>query len=57
MTEAKVERLERTMWELERVADELYDLGYKEQSAEIYDIVYAMDSELQEAQEELDDVA
>ena len=28
MNEAKVERLERTMWELERIADELFDLGY-----------------------------
>ena len=57
MTEAKVERLERTLWELEQLASELYDLGYTEQSAEIYDIVYAMDIELQEAAEELDDVA
>lgn len=57
MTEAKIERLERTLWELERLADELYDLNYKEQSAEIYDIVYKMDFELQEAQEELDNAA
>ncbi len=57
MTEAKVERLERTLWELEQLASELFDLGYKEQSAAIYDIVYAMDIELQDAAEELDDVA
>ncbi len=54
MTEAKAERLERTLWELEQLASELFDLGYTEQSAEIYDIVYKMDIDLQE---EMDDVA
>ncbi len=57
MTEAKIERLERTLWELEQLASELHDLGYTEKSSEIYDIVYTMDIDLQEAQEELDDVA
>ncbi len=51
MTEAKAERLERTLWELEQLASELFDLGYTEQSAQIYDIVYAMDMELQDVVE------
>jgi len=51
MTEAKIERLERTLWELEQMASELFDLGYTGQSAEIYDIVYKMDIELQDVVE------
>jgi len=27
MTEAKIERLERTLWELEQLASELFDMG------------------------------
>ena len=54
MTEAKLERIERTMWELEQLASELHDLGYITQANTIYDTVYAMDAELKE---ELEDVA
>ena len=54
MTEAKLERLERTLWELERIGEELFDLGYIDVGNEIQDIVYAMDAELKE---ELEDAA
>ena len=54
MTEARLERVERTMWELEQLASELFDLGYLTQANTIHDIVYAMDIELQE---EMDNAA
>ena len=57
MTEAKLERLERTLWELERIGDELFDLGYITEGNAIQGIVYAIDNEVQEAAEALDDVA
>lgn len=51
MTEAKIERLERTLWELEQLASELFALGYTTQGNMIYDAVYAMDCELQDVVE------
>jgi hypothetical protein len=47
MTEAKIERLERVLWELERVGEELFDLGYIDVGNEIQDMLYAMDKELE----------
>ncbi len=57
MTEEKMERLERVLWELEQLGSELFDLGYIGQGNSIQDIVYAIDIELQEAQEEIDNAA
>ena len=57
MTEAKIERLERTLWELERIGEELFDMGYIDVGNEIQDMVYAMDRDLQDAIEERDNVA
>lgn len=47
MTEAKIERLERTLWELEQLASELFDMGYITQGNAIYGVVDTMDSELE----------
>jgi len=52
MDEAKIERLERTLWELEQLASELFDMGYIAQGNEIQGIVYAIDMDLQEALED-----
>ena len=51
MTEEKIERLERTLWELEQLASELFDLGYITQGNAIYGVVDTMDSELEGAVE------
>jgi hypothetical protein len=51
MDEAKIERLERTLWELEQLASELFDMGYITQGNMIYDAVEAMDMELQDVVE------
>ena len=51
MTEAKIERLERALWELERIGEELFDLGYIDVGNSIQDMVYAMDMDLQDAVE------
>jgi hypothetical protein len=47
MTEAKIERLERTLWELEQLASDLFDMGYTTEGNAIYGIVYAIDIELE----------
>jgi hypothetical protein len=51
MNEALVERLERTLWELEQLGSELFDLGYITEGNAIQGIVYAIDADLQEAVE------
>ena len=47
MTEAKIERLERTLWELEQLASELFDMGYITEGNMIYSAVEAVDAELE----------
>jgi hypothetical protein len=47
MTEAKIERLERTLWELEQLASELFDMGYITEGNAIYGVVSTMDTELE----------
>jgi hypothetical protein len=47
MDEAKIERLERTLWELEQLASELFDMGYITQGNMIYGAVEAVDAELE----------
>ena len=51
MDEAKIERLERTLWELEQLASELFDMGYITQGNMIYGAVEAVDMELQDVVE------
>lgn len=57
MTEAKIERLERTLWELEQLGSELFDLGYITEGNAVQGIVYAIETDLQEAVEGIDNVA
>lgn len=52
MTEAKIERLERTLWELEQLGSELFDLGYITEGNAVQGIVYAIETDLQEAVED-----
>lgn len=51
MDEAKIERLERTLWELEQLASDLFDMGYITEGNAIQGIVYAIDTDLQEEQD------
>jgi hypothetical protein len=57
MNEAKIERLERTLWELEQLATELDDTGYVTFANTIDDIVTKIEIDIQAAIEELDNVA
>lgn len=57
MTEAKIERLERTLWELEQLASELFDMDYITEGNAIHGVVYAIDTDLRAAIEERDNVA
>jgi hypothetical protein len=52
MNEELVERLERTLWELDQLASELSDLGFIAQANLVSDIVNSIDEE-----QELDNVA
>lgn len=57
MTEAKIERLERAIWEITQLAQELDDMGYGTFASMIDDIVTKIEVDVQAAVEELDNVA
>lgn len=57
MTEAKIERLERAIWEITQLATELDDMGYGTFASMIDDIVTKIEVDVQAAVEELDNVA
>ncbi len=57
MTEARIERLERAIWEITQLAQELDDMGYSTFANEIDAIVANIEIDIQAAVEELDDVA
>ena len=57
ISEAKLERVERTMWELEQLASELYDLGYIRQANMVFEAVDEMTAELEDFDGSTVDVA
>jgi t-SNARE complex subunit (syntaxin) len=57
MTEAKIERLERAIWEITQLAQELDDMGYGTFASMIDDIVTKIEVDVQAAVEELDNVS
>ena len=56
MTEAKIERLERVIWEIAQLAQELDDLGYATFANELDVIVANVEIDLQSDIEERDSV-
>ena len=48
MDTAKQEKMERIIADLEKLASELYDAGFKGHSATLYDLAYAVEREVQE---------
>jgi t-SNARE complex subunit (syntaxin) len=57
MTEARIERLERAIWEITQLAQELDDMGYSTFANEIDVIVANIEVDIQAAVEEMDNVA
>ena len=57
MDESKIERLERAIWEITQLAQELDDMGYGTFASMIDDIVTKIEVDVQAAVEELDNVA
>ena len=57
ISEAKLERVERTMWELEQLASELYDLGYIRQANMVFEAVDELTAELEDFDGSTVDVA
>lgn len=57
MNEAKIERLERAIWEITQLAQELDDMGYSTFANEIDAIVLNIEVDLIAAVEELDNAA
>ena len=56
MTEAKIERLERAIWEIAQLAQELDDMGYGTFANELDVIVANVEIDLQSEIEERDSV-
>jgi hypothetical protein len=56
MTEAKIERLERAIWEIAQLAQELDDMGYSTFANELDVIVANVEIDLQSEIEERDSV-
>jgi hypothetical protein len=54
MTEARIERLERAIWEITQLASELDDMGYGTFANEIDAIVANIEIDIQAAVEERD---
>jgi t-SNARE complex subunit (syntaxin) len=57
MTEQRIERLERAIWEITQLATELDDMGYVTFANTIDDIVTKIEIDIQAAVEETDNVA
>jgi t-SNARE complex subunit (syntaxin) len=57
MTEQRIERLERAIWEITQLATELDDMGYVTFANTIDDIVTKIEIDIQAAIEETDNVA
>lgn len=57
MDEAKIERLERTLWEITQLAQELEDLGYGALAANLDDVVANIEIDIEAAVEGMDNVA
>ena len=43
-----LQRMERVLWELEQLSEELFDMGYITEGNQIQSVVYALDQEIQE---------
>jgi len=52
MDEAKIERLERTLWEITQLAQELEDLGYGEFAAHLDNVVDNIELDIEAALED-----
>ena len=48
IAQVHLERLERALWELEQLGEELFDLGYITEGNQIQSIVYALEKEIEE---------
>lgn len=57
MNEARIERLERAIWEITQLAQELDDMGYGTFASMIDDIVTNIEIDIQAAVEGIDNVA
>lgn len=57
MDEAKIERLERAIWEITQLAQELEDLGYGALAANLDDVVANIEIDIEAAVEGMDNVA
>jgi len=57
ISEAKLERVERTRWELEQLASELLDLGYDKQANMVFEAVDELTAELEDFDGSTIDVA
>ena len=57
MDEAKIERLERAIWEITQLAQELEDMGYGTFAADIDNIVANIEIDIEAAVEGMDNVA
>ena len=57
MDEAKIERLERAIWEITQLAQELEDMGYGTFAADIDNIVANIEIDIEAAVEGMDNFA
>jgi uncharacterized protein (UPF0335 family) len=52
MDEAKIERLERVLWEITQLAQEIEDLGYGELAAQMDNVVANIELDIEAALED-----